>query len=167
MGQIFSAITGISAAKKQKNIAKRQAAAAEAQAAAEKEQQRIAQVRANLETRKEKQNQLREARIRRAQILTGAIESGAAGSSAAQSAVAGIGTQFGANIGRINVAQGFGEATSQQREEAATQATEINRLQGKSNVIAAQQAVFENIGSLGDSLFTRFGLDKKIQDKVF
>ena len=154
---IITGLAGLGAAKKQKKIAKRQARAAAAQAEAQKEQQRIEQVRANLQVRKDKQKQFREARIRRGQILAGAIASGTESSSAAQSALGGIGTQFGANIGQINVQQGFGEAISQQQEAAVDQATEINRLQGKSNVIAAKQKIFEAGAELGSSIFSTFG----------
>lgn len=155
---ILSAVAGLSGAKKQKKIAKRQARAAAAQAAAQKEQQRIEQVRANVEVRKERQKQVREARIRRGQILSNAINAGiGVGSSSAANALGGINTQFGANQGSINVQQGFGAAIGDQQEAAADQATEINRLQGKSAAQAAKTQVFQAIGGLGDSIFNRFG----------
>ena len=153
---IISAVGGFTTAKKQKKIAKRQARAAEQQAAAQREQQRIEQVRANLQVRQDKQKQFREQRIRRAQILSQAINAGAEGSSSVQSALGGIGTQFGANIGSINVQQGFGEAISQQSEAAAAAGSEINRQQGKAAVAAAKGQVFQAIGGLGESIFQRF-----------
>lgn len=154
---IISSIVGISGAKKQKKIAKRQARAAEAQAAAEREKQRIEQVRANLQVRQEKQKQLRQQRLRRAQILATAANSGATGSSSVQGALGSIGTQVGANLGQINVQQGFSEAISEQNEASAFQASEINRLQGKANVQAAKTQVFQSIGNLGQSVFDRAG----------
>lgn len=153
---IISAVAGFKTAKKQKKIAKRQARAAEQQAAAQKEQNRIEQVRANVQVREDKQKQFREQRVRRGQILAQAINSGAAGSSSVQSALGGVGTQFGANIGKVNQAQGFGEAISQQSEAAADAGTEINRQQGKSAVAAAKGQLFQSIGGLGDSIFQRF-----------
>lgn len=154
---IITGLAGLSGAKKQKKIAKRQARAAAAQAEAEKEKQRIEGVRANLQVRKDKQQQFKEARIRRGQILATAINSGTGGSSSTQNALGGIGTQFGANIGQINTAQGFGDAIGAQNEESAAQGTEINRLQGKSAVIAAKQQVIGAAAGLGESIFSRFG----------
>lgn len=153
---IISAVGGLITAGKQKKIAKRQARAAERQAEAQREQQRIEQVRANLQVRQDRQTQFREARVRRAQILSQAVNSGAAGASSVQTALGGINTQFGANIGRINTAQGFAGAISEQQEASATQASEINRLQGKSAVVAAQGQLFNAIGGLGESIFKRF-----------
>lgn len=154
---IVSAITGISAAKKQKKIAKRQAAAEQERAKAEAERQRIEQVRADVAARKERREQLREARIRRSQVLSAAANAGAIGSSTTQGALGSLGSQFGANIGAINEAQGFGQAISTQNEAAAAQQTEINRLEGKSRQVQAQQSLFESIGDLGQSVFDRGG----------
>jgi len=74
---LISAIGGIITAGKQKKIAKRQARAAEAQAEALREKQRIEQVRADVSARKERRQQLREARLRRAQVLATAANAGA------------------------------------------------------------------------------------------
>lgn len=154
---IISAIGGLITPGKQKKIAKRQVRAAEAQAAALKERQRVEQVRANVEARRERREQLREARLRRAQVLSAAANAGALGASTVESGLGGIQTQFGANIGRINVAQGFGQAISTQNEIAAAQQSEINRLEGRSNVVAAQGQIFNSIGQLGQSIFNTAG----------
>lgn len=154
---IVSAVTGISAAKKQKKIAKRQAAAEAERAKAEAERQRIEQVRADVAARKERREQLREARLRRSQVLSQAALSGALSSSATEGALGSLGSQFGANIGAISEAQGFGQAISRQNELAAAQQTEINRLEGKSRQVAAQQDLFKSIGNLGQSIFDRAG----------
>jgi hypothetical protein len=154
---IISAIAGVVGASKQKKIAKRQARAAEAQAAAEKERQRIEQVRADVNARKERRQQLREARIRRAQVLSASANAGALGASTTTGAIGGINTQFGANIGQINEAQGFGQAISTQNEAAAAQQTEINRLEGKSQIVQAQTQLFQSIGNLGENIFQRAG----------
>lgn len=154
---IISAVAGVVGASKQKKIAKRQARAAEAQAAAERERQRIEQVRADVSARKERQQQLREARIRRAQILSASANAGALGASTTTGAVGGINTQFGFNIGQINEAQGFGQAISTQNELAAEQQTEINRLEGKSQIVQAQTQLFQSIGNLGENIFQRAG----------
>lgn len=154
---VISAITGIPAAKKQKKIANRQARAAEAQAAAERERQRIEQVRADRAVTLERRQQLRETRLRRAQVLSAAANAGALGASTTGGALGSLGTQFGTNIGRINEAQGFGQAISTQNEIAGAQQSEINRLEGKSRQIQAKQGVFNAIGGLGQSIFDRAG----------
>jgi len=154
---VLSAITNISASKKQKKIAKRQAAAAEKQAAAEQERQRIEQVRADVGARKERRQQLRELRLRRAAALSSAANAGATGSSAVAGALGSLGSQFGQNIGQINEAQGFGQAISTQNEIAGQQQSEIARLEGKSRQIQAKQQVFQSIGDLGQSVFDRAG----------
>lgn len=154
---VISAITGIGAAKKLKKIDKHQARAAEAQAAAERERQRIEQVRADVAARKERRQQLREARLRRSQVLAAAANAGAIGSSTVGGALGSLGSQFGANIGSINEAQGFGQAISTQNEIIGNQQSEINRLEGKSQQIAAKQQIFQSIGNLGQSIFDRAG----------
>lgn len=153
---IVSAVTGLIGAGKQKKLAKRQARAAEAQAAAQREQQRIEQVRANVSVREQRQNQLREARVRRAQILSTGLLSGAEGATTLQNSLGTLNTQFGANIGRINVAQGFGQAIGEQSQESANQASEINRLEGKKAVVQANTQFINAIGGLGESIFKRF-----------
>jgi hypothetical protein len=154
---IISAIGGFSAAKKQKKAAKRAARAEQARVKAEQEKQRIEQVRANVATRKERLKSLREARIRRAQIIQAGINAGAEGSSTVEGAIGGIGTQFGAAQGQINVAQGFGEAISQQNEASAAASGEISRQQGKIAVSQAKQQVFKAAGDLAQGIFERGG----------
>lgn len=154
---IISAVAGIVGASKQKKIAKRQARAAEAAAAAQKERERIESVRASVSAQKERRQQLREARLRRAQVLATAANSGALGASTVSSALGGINTQFGANIGAINEAQGFGQAIGTQNEIAADQQTEINRLEGKSRVVDANTQLFKTVGGLAENIFQRAG----------
>lgn len=155
---ITSLVGGIITGKKKKKAAKRQARAEQARVAAEREQQRISQVRADVETRRERSQQLREARIRRAQIIQGAVSSGAGlGGSTAQGAIGGINTQFGANQGRLNQALTFSGAISEQSELAAGASSEIARQQGKINVANAQNEVFQAIGGLEKSVFDRAG----------
>lgn len=155
---ITSLVGGLVTAKKQKKAARRAAAAEQQRVAAEKESQRIQQVRANVEVRRERQQQLREQRIRRASILAASVNAGAgAGTTTTEGALGGLNTQFGANIGRINVAQGFGEAISEQSEKGAAAAGEVSRQQGKSQIAAAQGQIFQAIGGFEQSIFERAG----------
>jgi len=151
----YSVSSSLSAAKKQKKARRRQIAA-------QKEAQRIAQLRSDVAARKERQKQLRETRIRKAQILSTTTLAGGGGSSGQAGALGSIGTQFGANIGRINEAQGFSSAISEQNEEAAKQQGVIANSQAKQQTV---QAITGAIGSAANSagnIFDRFGGETSI-----
>lgn len=148
----FSAHSTIKEAKKQKKARKRQVAA-------QREAARIQQVKSDVEARRERKKQLRETRIRKAQILSTAVLSGAGGSSTTAGAVGSIGTQFGANVGRINEAQGFGGAISTQNEEAARQQGKIAASQGRQQATQAITGAISSTASSVGNIFDRAGGD--------
>ncbi len=155
---ITSLIGGIITSGKKKKAAKRAARAEQSRIAAEREKQRIEQLRANVQVRKERQKTRREARLRKAQVLQAGINAGGGfQGSTLQGALGGIGTQFSANIGAINEAQGFSGETSRQNEAAAAAQSEIAKQQGKIAVADAQNQLFQSIGGLEQSVFSTFG----------
>ena len=85
-------------------------------AAAQVESQRIAQLQANFGSKQEKLQQLREGRIRRAAVLAGAANAGAGTSTVAAAGYSSAETSAFANLGNINVMEGFSEAISKQNE---------------------------------------------------
>lgn len=86
-------------------------------AAAQKEAQRIEQLRANYGSAQEKLAQLREGRIRRAQVIAGAVNAGAGNSTVASQGAASAQTSAFANLGNLNVLEGYSEAISKKNEE--------------------------------------------------
>lgn len=86
----------------------------EAQKQAQQAQSRAAQVAAQ----RERLQAMREARIKRAQILSSAGVQGVSGSGV-QGSVSSIGSQLGANIGYMNVQEGFAQAASMANQQAA------------------------------------------------
>lgn len=152
-----SLIGGIITGGKKKKAAKRAARAERARVAAEKERQRIEQVRANLEVRRERQKQLREARIKKAQIISSGVLAGVGfGTSTIQGAAGSIASQFGANIGNLSQRQSFSTAITEQNFASADASGEIARQQGKITAADAQNQIFQSIGGLEQSLFQKF-----------
>lgn len=86
-------------------------------AKAQQEAQRIEQLRANYGSKQEKIAQLREGRIRRAQVIAGAVNAGAGYSTVAAQGAASAGTSAFANLGNLNVLEGYSEAISKKNEE--------------------------------------------------
>lgn len=86
-------------------------------AAAQVESQRIDQLRANFGSKQEKIQQLREGRIRRAQVIAGAVNAGAGYSTVAAQGAASAQTSAFANLGNLNVLEGYSEAISKKNEE--------------------------------------------------
>lgn len=170
VGSLFGGKSAKKAAKRQKRLAQAVAKEAQLQSAAalrqfdiETEMQRVAQVRANVQTQQERVQQVREARIRRAQIQQSAVGAGV-GAATVAGAVGGISSTLGRNLGLINVAQGFAERLSQlgiqvageQRTQMEHQGI-INILQGQGQVqqAKAQQglATGQLISDVGGSIF--------------
>ena len=86
-------------------------------ARAQQESQRIEQLRANYGSKQEKIAQLREGRIRRAQVIAGATNAGAGYSTVAAQGAASAQTSAFANLGNLNVLEGYSEAISKKNEE--------------------------------------------------
>ena len=148
----FAVKSSLDQAKAQKKQAKAQRRAQEAQA----ESQRIQQVRADVSARKERRKQLRQARLRKAQIIQANINAGAGvGGSTLAGAIGGISTQFGANVGGINEAQGFAAQIGEQSKNIASAQSEINRQQGKVQTSQAQAGLASSIGGVGAGIFDR------------
>lgn len=138
MSGVFTAlaittVAAVGSYQQQKKAAKSQRAAQEAQ-----------QRGANVEAGRARISQVREARIRAAQIRA---QAGAAGTGQASSGVAGaissIGSQAGANIGAINVQQGFAEEASAQLQQAAN--------------AQLKAAGWQALGSIAQTAFTAKG----------
>lgn len=86
-------------------------------ARAQQEGQRIEQLRANYGSKQEKIAQLREGRIRRASVIAGAVNAGAGYSSVAAQGAGSAETSAFANLGNLNVLEGYSEAISKKNEE--------------------------------------------------
>ena len=86
-------------------------------ARAQQESQRIEQLRANYGSKQEKIQQLREGRIRRAAVIAGAVNAGAGYSTVAAQGAASAQTSAFANLGNLNVLEGYSEAISKKNEE--------------------------------------------------
>lgn len=151
---VTSLIGGIITSGKKKKAAKKQARAEQARIGAEREKQRIEQLRANVQVRKQKRKTLREARIRKAQVLQAGINSGVgAGTSTIEGALGGLRTQTSTNIGALNEAQGFSSQIGGQNEIAGQAQSEIARQQGKIQKAEAENELFQSIGSFEKSVF--------------
>ena len=116
-------------------------------AAAQVEAQRVAQLQANFGSKQEKIQQLREGRIRRAQVVAAASNSGAY-STVAKSGASSAETSAFANLGNINVMEGFSEAISKQNEEYMKQQGNLQVLGAKLNT---QNEKAQFIGSIFDT----------------
>jgi len=148
---VKSSLDQAKAAKKSANAQRRGQEAA-------REAERIQQVQANVEVRKDKQKQLREARLRKAQILQGNINAGAGlGTSTTVGALGGINSQFGANIGSINQRQGFSQQLGVQTQRQSSAQSDINKQQGKITQSQAQTGISNSIGGLANNIFDRSG----------
>lgn len=108
-----------------------------------KEARRIEQLRANFSVQQERIQQLRSARIMRASILASGVNAGAGTSTSASSARDSAYTGAVANVGKLNVVQGFSESISVQNEKIADSQTRAAYLEGK---LQANQAKAELIG---------------------
>lgn len=120
-------------------------------AAAQVESQRLAQLQANFGSKQEKIQQLREGRIRRAQVLAAATNSGAGNSTVTQSGYGSAETSAFANLGNINVMEGFSEAISKQNEEYMKQQGNLQVLGAK---LQTQNEKAQFIGSIFDTAFS-------------
>jgi len=130
LAQGYSAQQGAADAQQQQAAATREAAAT---------QQRSA----NVQAQQERVKQLREARIARARVLSSSVSMGVGTASTGVSgAVSSISSQYGENVGRINVAQTFAEKTSQAQQQAADFGV---RAQGK----MAEAAQWQQLSQLG------------------
>lgn len=115
----------------------------EAQKQAQQAQSRAAQVAAQ----RERLQAMREARIKRAQILSSAGVLGVGGSGV-QGSVSSIGSQLGANIGYMNVQEGFAQQASQaniQASKAMSSAATWQAIGGVSQNIFQSQGGFTTI----------------------
>lgn len=122
--------------------ASQQADAAEEQAQAQRESTAAQQKMSSANAARERLKAIREARMRAGAI---AGDAGAGGVGQASSGVAGsiasIGSQAGANIGAINVQEGFAEIASQANQRAAD--------------AQADAAQWQAIGSIGTTIFNQ------------
>lgn len=117
--------------------------AADAQKKAQQAQSRSAQVAAQ----RERLAAMREARIKRAQILSSAGVQGVGGSGVS-GATSSIGSQLGANIGYMNVQEGFAQAASKANQQAAnamSSATNWQAIGGVAQNIFQSQGGFTTI----------------------
>jgi len=121
--------------------ADQQADAAEEQAAAQRESTAAQQKMSSANAARERLKAIREARMRAGAIAgdagaggVGQVSSGVAGS------IASIGSQAGANIGAINVQEGFAEIASQANQRAAD--------------AQADAAQWQAIGNIGQTIFS-------------
>lgn len=133
------------------------AAAAEQSAAAQREANAIQQRSANVQAQRERIKQLREARVARARVLSSAVNMGiGTASTGVSGAMSSISSQYGENVGNINVAQTFAEKTAQAQQRAADFGVQAQSKMAE----AAQwqqlaQTGFQTAGSLGawDKIF--------------
>lgn len=120
-------------------------------AKAQQEAQRIEQLRANYGSKQEKIAQLREGRIRRAQVIAGAVNAGAGYSTVAAQGAASAGTSAFANLGNLNVLEGYSEAISKKNEE-------FMKSQGQQQLLGAklqtQEQKSQFFGDIFDSALT-------------
>lgn len=117
---------------------------------AQRETQRIEQVRADASAQRERISQQREARIRRAQVLSSSQGAGIGfDSSGVQGATGSITSQFGANLGYINQAQGFANqiSNSNQREQDAMAKAQKAQAGGQ-----MWQSIFSGVSGLGKTV---------------
>lgn len=147
IGAVIGAGASVYAASKQSSAMKEQA---NAQRDASEAQSRSASVQAA----RERMKQIREARIR-----SGAISNTAGGAGMGQqsSGVAGsissIGSQTGANIGAINVTQGFAESASSSLQAAADAGVDAQKWQMISSTASGiSGSLFKQAGGW-DSIF--------------
>jgi sRNA-binding protein len=147
----FSVKSQLDAAKKQKRARRRQLTA-------QREAERIKQVRANVASRKERREQLREARIRKAQILSSSTLAGAGeGTTTTIGAIGSIGTKLGRGIGELQEARGFGEALSLQAGIVADEQENIVRAGSKNQINQAISGAVTSTVSSASSIFARGG----------
>lgn len=132
------------------------AAAQQQQAAAQREATAVQQRSANVQSQKERVKQLREARVARARILSSAVNMGVGTASTGVSgAVSSVSSQYGENVGAINVAQTFAEKTSQAQQLAADFGVQA---QGK----MAEAAQWQSLSQLGFQAAGKLGAWEKL-----
>lgn len=128
--------------------ANKQAKATKQAAAAQREATQAQSRSASVQAARDRMKQIREARIRAGAIAGSA---GAAGVGQATSGVAGsiasIGSQTGANIGQINVTQGFAEIASTALQRSADKQVEAQKW----------QMIGQTAGKITGSLFQQGG----------
>lgn len=92
-------------------------------ARASKRAQRAQQVQADLQTARERRNQIRQARIQRAQLEAQALAQGTTGASSVVGAAGSVQSQLGSNIGFLNQQQQLSQFASAQNQRAAAAQT--------------------------------------------
>ena len=131
---VIGAATTVYAADKQADAAKKQAAAQRESTAAQ-------QKMSSANSARERLKAIREARMRAGSIAGGAAAGGVGqASSGVAGSIASIGSQAGANIGAINVQEGFAEMASVANQKAADAGAEMAKWQG--------------IGAIGQTIFS-------------
>lgn len=151
--------SGIQQRKYASQQAKFESQRAEAARKAEESRARQSEVQA----RQARLAAIREQRIRTGQIVaaTGSAGLGMAGTSGFTGAVGSLSTQAAANIGQINVAQGFAAEQSAYNQQAATAASKGAlagaQAQGWSNMFT----LASNMGGVGKNLFNVFDINAK------
>lgn len=130
--------------------------AAQQQAAAQREATAVQQRSANVQAQKDRIRQLREARVARARVLSSAVNMGiGTASTGVSGAVSSISSQYGENVGSINVAQTFAEKTSQAQQKAADFGVAA---QGK----MAEAAQWQTLSQIGFNAADKLGAWDKI-----
>ena len=128
-----------------------QSAAAQAESAAAQKRS------ANVQAQRDRLKQIREARIARARIVSSATQAGIGlASTGITGATGAVTSEMGSNIGAINVAQTFAEASADANQRAATWGAEAD----KEMALAAQ---WQTISGLGFQAAGKLGA----WDKVF
>lgn len=127
-----------------------QAIAQQQQASAQREAATTQQRAANVQTQQEKVRQLREARIARARVLSSAVSMGiGTASTGVSGAVSSISSQYGENIGRINVAQTFAEKTAEAQQRAADFSSQAATFGASAQGHMAEAAQWQQLSQIG------------------
>lgn len=106
---------------------------------------------------------IREQRIRTGQITaaTGGAQLGLAGTSGFTGAVGSLSTQAAANIGQINVAQGFAREQSGYSQQAASAASQGALAGAQAQGWSQMFSLATNMGGASKNLFNAFDLNAK------
>lgn len=103
----------------------------------QREGNRVREVQTNIQTMKERRNQIREARIRRAQLLVASEASGTVGSSAEVGAIGSIQSQLSSNIGYLSGTRDRSNLISLYNQRAASSTSRANIASSLSNLSLA------------------------------
>lgn len=139
-----------SAQQSAKEATQQQTAALQQQTAAQKEAAGIQQRAANVQSQQERIKQLREARVARARVLSSALNMGVGvASTGVSGATSSISSQYGANVGSINVAQTFAEGTAAAQQRAADFGSQAATYGARASAKMAEASQWQQLSQMG------------------